>query len=58
MLRSVEWQNQELPTVATTQEAQKAQWQEYLRLFGQLSNAKVPTALAFLRNLSTGGNAA
>jgi hypothetical protein len=38
--------------VATTREIASAQFREYLRLYGQLSNAAVPNALAYLRNLT------
>ncbi len=38
--------------VATTPEMASAQWREYLR-HGQLSNASVPVAIAYLRNLSS-----
>jgi hypothetical protein len=56
--RTAEWKTQELFSVATTRETACAQLQEYIRLYRELSNAAVPTALAFLRNLSTRGGAA
>ena len=43
--------------IATTREMQNAQWQEYVRLYGQLSNAAVPVALSYLRNLADRGAA-
>jgi hypothetical protein len=56
--RTAKWKSQELFSVATTRETALAQLQEYNRLYRELSNAAVPIALAFLRNLTTRGSAA
>ncbi|HYS88230.1 MAG TPA: hypothetical protein VEN78_25005 [Bradyrhizobium sp.] len=55
--KTVQMRTDALLQIATTREMQNAQWQEYVRLYGQLSNAAVPVALSYLRNLADRGAA-